>query len=224
MKDLGLEHVAHVRIGSELSWGISGGEKHRVSIGVDLVHDPAVLLIYEPTSGLDSASALHVVLLLKSMAIKQGKIIVLTIHQPGSQILELFYQILLLSKGTVLHQGPLHLLEQQLRFVGHSIAIEVTEALVIHIEDNEIKDSDAEQDHEHIRKSLNLSSVAETIIFYPNGQYKEVLILIQKFSNIICRTNQLFAARILQAVLAGFVLGTVFMNATNEWKTYKLQT
>lgn len=89
LKELGLEHVANVRIGGESSRGISGGEKRRVSIGVDLVHDPAVLLIDEPTSGLDSASALNVVSLLKYMAVKQGKTIVLTIHQPGFRILEL---------------------------------------------------------------------------------------------------------------------------------------
>ncbi|KAF2295077.1 hypothetical protein GH714_031395 [Hevea brasiliensis] len=143
LKELGLEHVANVRIGNESSRGISGGEKRRVSIGVDLVYDPPVLLIDEPTSGLDSASALYVVLLLKSMATNQGKTIVLTIHQPGFRILELFDQILLLANGSVLHQGSLHLLEQQLRFAGHSIprhvnvlefAFEVTEALVIDIE------------------------------------------------------------------------------------------
>ncbi|KAE8718088.1 putative Basic helix-loop-helix DNA-binding superfamily protein [Hibiscus syriacus] len=74
LRELGLEHVANV------------GEKRRVSIGVDLVHDPAVLLLDEPTSGLDSASALHVASLLKSMATKQGKTIVLTVHQPGHSI------------------------------------------------------------------------------------------------------------------------------------------
>ncbi|KAL6134135.1 hypothetical protein ACLB2K_066368 [Fragaria x ananassa] len=57
IRELGLEHVANVRIGSESNRGISGGEKRRVSIGVDLVHDPSVLLLDEPTSGLDFFSA-----------------------------------------------------------------------------------------------------------------------------------------------------------------------
>ncbi|BBG99391.1 ABC-2 type transporter family protein [Prunus dulcis] len=72
LRELGLQHVADVRIGSESNRGISGGEKRRVSIGVDLVHDPAVLLLDEPTSGLDSSSALDVALLLKTMASTQG--------------------------------------------------------------------------------------------------------------------------------------------------------
>ncbi|CAK7323651.1 unnamed protein product [Dovyalis caffra] len=233
LKELGLEDVANVRIGSESSRGISGGEKRRVSVGVDLVHEPAVLLIDEPTSGLDSASALHIVLLLKSMAIKQGKTIVLTIHQPGFRILELFDKILLLLNGTILHHGSLHLLEQRLTFAGHSIprhvnvlefAMEMTEALGMEdSEEDEIEDTDVAQDYEHIRRNPNqYSNIEETI--YSNGRFKEVLILGQRFSNIICRTNQLFAARILQAVLGGVVLGTIFMNATNDPRRLKLQT
>ncbi|KAK9269681.1 hypothetical protein L1049_001459 [Liquidambar formosana] len=107
MKELGLDHVAGSRIGEGSNCGISGGERRRVSIGVDLVHDPAVVLIDEPTSGLDSASALHVVSLLKSMALNQGKTIVFTIHQPGFRILELFDRVVLLSNGFVLHNGSI---------------------------------------------------------------------------------------------------------------------
>jgi energy-coupling factor transporter ATP-binding protein EcfA2 len=228
-----LEHVANVRIGSESNRGISGGEKRRVSVGVDLVHDPGVLLIDEPTSGLDSASALNIILLLKSMAIKQGKTIVLTIHQPGFRILELFDKILLLSNGTVHHHGSLLLLEQRLRFAGHFIprhvnvlefAIEMTESLAM--EDSEARETEnsAEaQDEELTRRNPNrYTNIEETI--YANGRFKEVLILGQRFSHIICRTNQLFAARILQAVLGGVVLGTIFMDVMNDSKRHKLQT
>ena len=233
LKQLGLEHVANVRIGSESNRGISGGEKRRVSVGVDLVHDPGALLIDEPTSGLDSASALNIILLLKSMAIKQGKTIVLTIHQPGFRILELFDKILLLSNGTVHHHGSLLLLEQRLRFAGHFIprhvnvlefAIEMTESLAM--EDSEARETEnsaVAQDEELTRRNPNrYTNIEETI--YANGRFKEVLILGQRFSHIICRTNQLFAARILQAVLGGVVLGTIFMDVMNDSKRHKLQT
>ncbi|XVF58597.1 hypothetical protein PTKIN_Ptkin07bG0079200 [Pterospermum kingtungense] len=165
LEELGLEHVAISRIGGESNRGISGGEKRRVSIGIDLVHDPTVLLIDAPTSGLDSASALDVALLLKSMAMKQGKTIVLTIHQPGCRILELFDKALLLSSNvSVVHHGSLHLLEKRLQFAGHSIrrrvnvlefAIELTEALVIHTEESrEEEHADADQDLEEKLRSI----------------------------------------------------------------------
>ncbi|MBA0557236.1 hypothetical protein Golob_014315 [Gossypium lobatum] len=225
LKELGLEEVANVRIGEESNRGISGGQKRRVSIGVDLVHDPTVLLIDEPTSGLDSASAFHVVSLLKSMATKQGKTIVLTVHQPGFRILELFDRILLLSNGTVIHHGTLHLLEQRLQFAGHSIpchvnvlefAIEVTQDLVVSAEESE--------DCEDIRRNLQLSNVKENNICYANPLFMEVLILCQRFSNNIYRTKQLFIARTIQALAAGIVLGTIFMNAGNDSMRSKLQT
>ncbi|PON35356.1 ABC transporter-like [Parasponia andersonii] len=226
LKDLGLEHVAGLRIGSESSRGISGGEKRRVSIGVDLVHDPDVLLLDEPTSGLDSASALHVALLLKTMATKQGKTILLTIHQPGFRILQLFDQILLLSNGVLLHHGSLHLLEQRVGYAGHTIprhvnvlefAIEVTEALFSSIEEHEIDDSEVEEPCEFFRTTpIPASYIEENQVFYANAPFKEVLILSQRFSRNIFRTKQLFSARIIQALLAGFVLGTIFMKSADD--------
>lgn len=232
LKQLGLDHVAHVRVGNESSRGISGGEKRRVSIGVDLVHDPAVLLLDEPTSGLDSASALHVALLLKTIAVKQGKTVVLTIHQPGYRILELFDKILLLSNGNLLHHGSLRLLEQRLIFAGYTIpryvnvlefAIEVTQALIEESESSEVED----EQHEVVDGTnpiLDNLNDEDNKLFYANPPLKEVLILGQRFSSNIYRTKQLFAARIIQALLAGFVLGTIFMNAANNPHRIKFQT
>ncbi|KAF4354338.1 hypothetical protein F8388_023000 [Cannabis sativa] len=226
LKVLGLEHVAGVRIGSESSRGISGGEKRRVSIGVDLVHDPDVLLLDEPTSGLDSASALHVALLLKTMAANQGKTILLTIHQPGFRILQLFDHILLLSNGVLLHHGSLHMLEERLSIAGHTIprhvnvlefAIEVTETLSSVMEESEIDDSEFEELNDSFRTSpLSASDIEKNQFLYANTPFREVLILSQRFFSNIFRTKQLFVARIIQALLAGFVLGNIFMKSAHD--------
>ncbi|PSS16458.1 ABC transporter G family member 10 like [Actinidia chinensis var. chinensis] len=233
MKELGLEHVAGMRIGSDTRRGISGGEKRRVSIGVDLVHDPYVLLIDEPTSGLDSASALHVVFLLKSMAKNQGKTIVLTIHQPGFRILEMFDKAVLLSNGIVLHHGSLHLLEERLKFAGHCIprhvnvlefSIDVIQSLQIDIQEHSTEMSESEEEYNPIWTISNLGNVEANHIFYPNSRFREVLILSQRFSKNVFRTKQLFFARTMQALLAGVVLGTIFMNANNDPKRVKLRT
>ncbi|KAL8147660.1 hypothetical protein AgCh_005110 [Apium graveolens] len=89
LRDLGLEHVAGSRIGEGSNNGISGGERRRVSIGVELVHNPAVLLIDEPTSGLDSASALHVLSLLKAMVVKHCSNFLVISFLPTSMLLNL---------------------------------------------------------------------------------------------------------------------------------------
>ncbi|XP_010277768.1 PREDICTED: ABC transporter G family member 10-like [Nelumbo nucifera] len=245
LKELGLDHVKDSRIGGDSARGISGGEKRKVSIGVDLVHDPSVLLVDEPTSGLDSASALHVVTLLKTMVVNQGKTIVLTIHQPGFRLLELFNQVVLLSNGTVLHHGSMDFLEKRLKDAGHYIpchvnvlefAIGVTETLGIQtssaLEGQLLIEDKAAENHqeedEQQKKRLTTTSASDFIeekhIFYPNSRFREVLILSQRFCSNIFRTKQLFAARMIQALVAGVVLGTIFMNVNNDTTRVRLQT
>ncbi|XP_010279102.1 PREDICTED: ABC transporter G family member 10-like [Nelumbo nucifera] len=228
LKELGLDHVAGSRIGGDSSRGISGGEKRRVSIGVDLVHDPSVLLIDEPTSGLDSASALHVVSLLKSMVVNQGKTIVLSIHQPGFRILELFDQVVLLSNGTVLHHGSLCYLEERLKKAGHCIPrhVNVLEFALSVTDTLEKVNRDPEEDEQEEQQLMRTiyDYVEEKHLFYPNSRFQEVLILSQRFCNNTFRTKQLFAARMIQAIVAGVVLGTIFMNANNDRSWAQLQT
>ncbi|CAO2831068.1 unnamed protein product [Amaranthus hypochondriacus] len=105
LQELGLDHVANTRVGNDGIRGISGGERRRVSIGVDVIHDPKVLILDEPTSGLDSTSALQIIDMLKNMAETRGRTIILSIHQPGFRIVKQFNSILLLANGTVLHHG-----------------------------------------------------------------------------------------------------------------------
>ncbi|KAF6176083.1 hypothetical protein GIB67_000177 [Kingdonia uniflora] len=222
LKELGLEHIADSRIGGggDSNQGISGGEKRRVSIGVDLVHDPVILLLDEPTSGLDSGSALHVVSLLKSMVVNQGKTIVLTIHQPGFRILELIDHVVLLSNGTVLHHGSFGFLADRLKDVGHCIpphvnvlefAIEVMAGPLVIRTSVEADDGEKETE-QHLTIIPSSSTARRNRLVYPNSRFEEVIILGQRFCSNIFRTKQLFAARMIQAVVVGFVLGTIFMN------------
>lgn len=102
--NLGLEKCMDTRVGSVLSKGLSGGERKRTSIGYELITDPCVLFLDEPTTGLDSISAYRIVKLLKEEANK-GKIIVFTIHQPRSDIFKLFDKLLLLAQGNTIYLG-----------------------------------------------------------------------------------------------------------------------
>ncbi|GLU12589.1 hypothetical protein SLE2022_292550 [Rubroshorea leprosula] len=106
------------RIGDDWVRGISGGERCRVSIGVDVIHDSNVLILDEPTSGLDNTSALQIIDMLKVMAETRGRTIILSIHQPGFRIVKLFNSILLLANGSVLHQGTVKQLGACLRGMG----------------------------------------------------------------------------------------------------------
>ncbi|KAJ6775153.1 ABC TRANSPORTER G FAMILY MEMBER 5 [Salix purpurea] len=125
MKELGLDHVAMTRVGDDRIRGISGGERRRVSIGVDAIHDPEVLILDEPTSGLDSTSALQIIDMLKAMAETRGRTIILSIHQPGFRIVKLFNSILMMANGSVLHHGTVDQLVVNMRTMGMQLPIHV---------------------------------------------------------------------------------------------------
>jgi ABC-type multidrug transport system ATPase subunit/ABC-type multidrug transport system permease subunit len=101
---LGLRNAAGTIIGDEGHRGVSGGERRRVSIGVDIIHDPIVLFLDEPTSGLDSTSAFMVVKVLQRIA-QSGSVVVMSIHQPSYRILGLLDRLLVLSRGQTVYYG-----------------------------------------------------------------------------------------------------------------------
>uniref|UniRef100_A0A1J3I7J2 ABC transporter G family member 16 n=1 Tax=Noccaea caerulescens TaxID=107243 RepID=A0A1J3I7J2_NOCCA len=101
---LGIRNAAKTIIGDEGHRGISGGERRRVSIGIDIIHDPIVLFLDEPTSGLDSTSAFMVVKVLKRIA-ESGSIVIMSIHQPSHRVVGLLDRLIFLSRGHTVFSG-----------------------------------------------------------------------------------------------------------------------
>ncbi|GAB0493345.1 hypothetical protein MMPV_004626 [Pyropia vietnamensis] len=106
LSELGLSAVADRRVGGGAVRGVSGGERKRTSIGMELVTDPQLLLCDEPTAGLDAAAALSVVRTLKTLAVRGRKTVLTTIHQPRGDIFDSFDVVMLLSGGHVMYCGP----------------------------------------------------------------------------------------------------------------------
>uniref|UniRef100_A0A0E0LRN5 ABC transporter domain-containing protein n=1 Tax=Oryza punctata TaxID=4537 RepID=A0A0E0LRN5_ORYPU len=107
MLELGLGKVANSMIGGVRGVrGLSGGERKRVSIGLEMLVDPSLLLLDEPTSGLDSTTAARIIGTLRRMAAGGGRTVVVTIHQPSSRLYHMFDKVLLLSSdGCPIYYG-----------------------------------------------------------------------------------------------------------------------
>ncbi|KAG2497031.1 hypothetical protein HYH03_005034 [Edaphochlamys debaryana] len=107
LRDLDLLACADTLIGDELRGlkGVSGGERRRTSVAAELVKDPRLLFLDEPSSGLDSETAMGVVAALSRLA-RKGRTVICTLHQPNSDITEVFDDLMLLAGGRVVYGGP----------------------------------------------------------------------------------------------------------------------
>ncbi|MDJ1491575.1 ATP-binding cassette domain-containing protein [Cytophagaceae bacterium DM2B3-1] len=98
LASLGLDHIKDIKVGNVLNKKISGGQRKRLNIALELIREPAVMFVDEPTSGLSSRDSENVIDLLKELSLK-GKLIFVVIHQPSSDIYKMFDKLFLLDTG-----------------------------------------------------------------------------------------------------------------------------
>lgn len=98
LKDLGLEETHDLKVGNVMMKTISGGQRKRLNIGLELIREPAILFADEPTSGLSSRDSENIMDLLKELSLK-GKLVFVVIHQPSSEIFKMFDKLLILDVG-----------------------------------------------------------------------------------------------------------------------------
>ncbi|HET8860263.1 ATP-binding cassette domain-containing protein [Marivirga sp.] len=98
LSSLGLSETKHLKVGSPLDKTISGGQRKRLNIGLELLREPSVLFVDEPTSGLSSRDSENIMDLLKELSLK-GKMVFVVIHQPSSDIFRMFDKLVILDVG-----------------------------------------------------------------------------------------------------------------------------
>ena len=122
LADLGLSRVANSLVGDVYRRGVSGGEKKRVNIGLELMAKPSILFLDEPTSGLDSSSAMVVMSSLNNLVKSQGMTVCSVIHQPRKQIFEQFDSLILLGVGgRIVYHGEVSSLLEYLEQRGYNL-------------------------------------------------------------------------------------------------------
>ncbi|KAI3803811.1 hypothetical protein L1987_31973 [Smallanthus sonchifolius] len=106
IREMGLQDSMNTRIGGWGVKGLSGGQKRRVSICLELLTRPKLLFLDEPTSGLDSAASYHVTSQIDKLTKQYGMTVLAAIHQPSSQVFGLFNSLCLLSLWKTIYFGP----------------------------------------------------------------------------------------------------------------------
>ncbi|XP_065875668.1 ABC transporter G family member 1-like isoform X2 [Euphorbia lathyris] len=112
IREMGLQNCVNTRIGGWSKKALSGGQKRRVSICIEILTRPKLLFLDEPTSGLDSASSYHVMNRIVRLANQDGRTVIASIHQPSTEVFQLFHNLCLLSSGTTVYFGSVLMAEQ----------------------------------------------------------------------------------------------------------------
>lgn len=226
LHELGLAACADTIVGGPLIKGISGGERKRTSVGVELVVKPAMLFLDEPTSGLDSFSAVQLCQLLKKVA-RVGASVMFTIHQPSSRIFREFDQLILLNKGRVMYQGPVSYVADYFGARGHPCPRNYNPAdwimkiaQKVSIEDLEQagffpEDERKESQITGVDTSKVLSLRNESILPVeekPPSMATEISMLVWRELKHIRRARSVTVARIIQSMVLASVIGLIFFN------------
>lgn len=159
IKLLKLEKCQGTIVGDSKTKGVSGGERKRTAMAMELITDPSVLFLDEPTSGLDSYTAYSVIKILKDIATLKNRTVICTIHQPSSELFQLFDDILLLSNGRTMYHGTVEGSLSYFESVGFKCPKFTNPADFIFMEilNNEIdsEDTATESNKDRIERLLN---------------------------------------------------------------------
>ncbi|KAI5150891.1 ATP-binding cassette, subfamily G (WHITE), member 1 [Enteropsectra breve] len=152
---------------------ISGGERKRTMVAVELACDSNILIFDEPTSGLDSNLALKLVTRLKEYAVNMNKIVLVTVHQPGPGLFSIFDNLLFFYKGTLLYNGPISEVEQAFASMGfvNSSTLSTAEFLFEVFSDTNILSNGEEM--AKIKENLVISAEKKNRAVYDTADFKK---------------------------------------------------
>lgn len=205
--------------------GLSGGQRKRLSIALEMISRPSLLCLDEPTSGLDSFVSSTVVKLLRDTA-SRGHTVISTIHQPSATLLNMFDEVMLLVKGEVVFHGPTSDIVPYFQSVGFEcppyenpadFMLEIVGGQSGHVVSQLVKrcrdDKDAREASEGAVKA-----VVEPLEFpekeYESSFLQQFYTLSQRAAIIVIRDPNLLRARIGSSIGFGLILGGVFWDSS----------
>ncbi|XP_013187339.2 ATP-binding cassette sub-family G member 1 isoform X1 [Amyelois transitella] len=204
---------------------LSGGQRKRLSIALELVNNPPVMFFDEPTSGLDSSSCYQCISLLKLLA-KGGRTVICTIHQPSARLFEMFDYLYTLAEGQCIYQGKVNELVPFLSSVGldcpssHNPAnyiIEVASGEYGNVWAQRLatvteQKSGRDKTEKHLRPvthTRSLEKFSKKPIVYPTSGLEQFWILLKRTLKSTLRDQTLTHLRLSSHAVIGLLLGVI---------------
>lgn len=232
---MGLKDCADNLIGNDIVKGISGGEKRRVTIAVQILTEPRILLLDEPLSGLDAFTALSIMDVLHGLA-NEGRTLIVTIHQPRSDLFGQFGNILLLARGgDPVYAGPAQDMLMHFASLGHDCPDHVNPAdfaldLITVDLQHAVREAVSRAKVRRLIESWNsdmfraaregsITTPAElgSLAREPASFISAYSILIRRATKNMFRQPDILIARIMQVVGLGLVLALYFAPLKNNY-------
>eukprot|EP01041_Mallomonas_annulata_P012879 gene12879-27163_t len=208
LKSLNLNLIANSHVGDETIRGISGGEKKRLSVGIELLGSPKLLIADEPTSGLDSFQAQQTIKILKKLAHENNIITILTIHQPSSTIWALLDDILILTpNGRVAYFGPRNDALNYFENLGYKCP-ELTNPAEFLIDLISLNSSSINATLFSQQQAIKIENLYESSSLYK--QYSRIALLLQRAIKQNLRDINTNISRIIVSSILAFTVGIVF--------------
>ncbi|CAM6031546.1 unnamed protein product, partial [Sphagnum compactum] len=221
---LELTSCQHTKIGDYMNRGLSGGEKKRANIAQELLTNPSIMLLDEPTSGLDSHAASEMISSLQRYAAQEHKTVVMTVHQPSSQMFHLFDRLLLLCRGQTAYFGDVNKVVDFFQDIGFQMKPHYNPADFIYDAVFEVDGKHLWMDsHSHSSSTSGDSQDNEFPFGYPTGFCTQFKILSKRnFKD--ARPRMLSKLNWLQTVVLGIMAGSLWYQLPrNEASLHDIQ-
>ncbi|KAI8900282.1 P-loop containing nucleoside triphosphate hydrolase protein [Globomyces pollinis-pini] len=234
ISQLGLESCRNTRIGNELKKGVSGGERKRIAIAIEMVTNPELLFLDEPTSGLDSFNAFNTVQTIQQLSQREKKMVMMTIHQPRTDILKLFDKVILLSQGQTVWYGTTEEAIQHFKQLGYELPDQTNPSdffIDIITIDQRTAESRLESTtrinnfinefHNHeikqkINDSRNLIQTS-TLIQWPSYWINEVFILTKRSILDLIRDSSTLLANFVQPIILSSIISMIYYQLDKDY-------
>lgn len=222
ISDLNLKECAETPVGSVEKRGISGGQRKRVSVGLEMTTSPAALFLDEPTSGLDSKAAEDICNILRELA-GAGRVVVCTVHQPSWKIFSGFNDLLLLAMGRTVYRGeatrvPEHF--QQLGFQSPPNENPIDYVMRVIQEDDPTKFASQFGPLEPVVPAESLREAYR----YPNSMWLQISVLFRRNCHDFVKDKEKFAALCFLKIAVSVLIGLCWWQTASPPKASKAFT